>query len=74
MQKVARLERVEVRTTEPYSQWQNKAESVINIIKVKSKIGRVQINIPKRVWDFVMVKETEKYSCTAGKDGRQDLE
>ena len=50
MQILARLARMEFRTTEPYSPCQNKSESVINIIKGKSKRRRVQRNIPKRVW------------------------
>ena len=57
MQRVARLARMEVRTTELYSPWQKKAENVIKIIKVKAKRRRVQRNIPKRVWDFSMVWE-----------------
>ena len=59
---------MEVQTTEPYSPWQNKAESVIKIIKGKAKIRRVQRNIHKRVWYFGMVCEAEIYYRTAGKD------
>ena len=33
IQRVTRLARMEVRTTKPYSPWENKAESVINIIR-----------------------------------------
>ena len=50
MKRAARLARMEVRTAEPFSPWQNKAESVIKIIKGKAKRRRVQSNIPKRVW------------------------
>ena len=74
MQRVERLARMEVRTTEPYYPWQNKAESVIKIIKVKAKRIIVQKNITKRVWYFGMVSEAETYSLTAGKDGLPDLE
>ena len=74
MQILARLARMEVRTTEPYSPWKNKAESVIKIINGKPKRRRVQRNIPKRVWEFGMVWEAEIYSRTAGKDGRPALE
>ena len=74
MQRVARLERMEVQTTEPYYPCQNKAESVIKIIKGKAKRIRVQSNIPKRVWEFGMVWEAEIYSRTAGKDGHPALE
>ena len=65
---------MDVRTTDPHSPWKNKAESVINIMKRKYKRRRVQRNIPKRVWDFVMVWEAEIYSHTAGKDGGLSLE
>ena len=65
---------MEVRTTEPYSPLQNKAESVIKIIKVKYKRIIVHWNIPKRVWGFGMVWEAEIYSRTASKDGRPALE
>ena len=65
---------MEVRTTEPFSLWQNKSESVIKIIKGKARKRRVQSNIPKRVCDFGMVLEAEIYSRTAGKYGRTDLE
>ena len=61
MQRVARLARMEVRTTEPYFPWQNKAKSVIKIIKGKSKRIKVQRNISKRVWDFGMVWGAEIY-------------
>ena len=74
MQRVERLARMEVRTTDPYSPWQNKAESVIKIIKVKAKRIIVQKNITKRVWYFGMVSEAEIYSPTAGKDVLPDLE
>ena len=74
IQRVARLEIIEVQTTEPYSPWQNKSESVIKIINGKSKRRIVQSNIPKRVWDFGMVWEAEIYSLTTGKDRRPSLE
>ena len=65
---------MEVRTTEPYSPWQDKSESFIKIIKGDSNIRRVQRNIPKRVWDFGMLWGAGIYSQTAGKDGRPALE
>ena len=74
MQRLSRLERMEVRTTEPYSPQQNKSESVIKIIKVKANRIIVHSNIPKRFWDFGMVWEAEIYSHTLVKDGRPDLE
>ena len=73
IQRVARLTRMEVQTTEPYSPWQNKAESVIKIIKGKAKLRRVQRNINKRIWEFGMVWEAEIYYRTSVKDGRPFL-
>ena len=52
---------IDVHTTNPCSPWQNKAESVINIMKGKSNRRRVQINIPKKVWYFGMVWEADIY-------------
>ena len=74
MQKVARMERIEVQTTETYSLWQNKAESVIKTIKGKAKRRRVQRNITNMVWDFGMVWEVDIYYQTAGKDVHPALE
>ena len=74
MERVARLARMEVQNTEPYSPWENKAEIVIKIIKGKAKRRIFQSNMSKRVWDFGMVCEAEIYSRTAGKDGRTSLE
>ena len=74
IQRVARLARMEVLTTEPYYPWQNKAESVIKIIKGKAKRRRVKRNISKRVYDFGMLRELEIYYRTTGKDGCPPLE
>ena len=74
MQIMAILTRMEVRTTEPYSLWQNKAGICIKMIKGKAKIRRFQRNIPKRVWYFSMVWEADIYYRTAGKDGHPTLE
>ena len=69
MQRMARLARMKVQTTETYFPWQNKAESIIETIKGKAKRRRVQKDTPKRVWDFSMVREAEIYYRTAGNDG-----
>ena len=74
IQILERLARMEVRTTETYYPWKNKAETVIKIIKVKAKRRRVQSNISNRVWDFGMVLEAETYSRNAGKYERLALE
>ena len=63
-----------VRTTKPHTPWQNKAEILINIIKGKYKRRIVQINIPKKVWEFGMVWETEIYYHTTVKDRCPALE
>ena len=55
IQRVERLARMEVLTTEPYYPWQNKADSFLKIIKGKAKRRKVQRIIPKTVWDFGMV-------------------
>ncbi len=65
---------IDGRTTEPYSPWQNKAENTIGIIKGKAKRRRIRRRVPKRVWDFGIVWESEIYSRTASKDGRTPLE
>ena len=41
MQRLERMERMNVRTTKPKSTWENKTENVIETIKVKSKRIRV---------------------------------
>ena len=69
IKRVARLARMEVQTTEPYSPWKNKAEMFIKIIKGEANRKRFQRNIHKRVWDFGMVWEGDIYYCTSGKDG-----
>ena len=74
IQRVAILARMEVQTTEPYSQWKNKAKIFIKIIKGKANRRIFQRNIHKRVWDFGMVWEGDIYSRNAGKDGRPALE
>ena len=43
-------------------------------MKGKAKRGRVQRNIPKWVWEFVMVWEVEIYPHTAGKNVCPSLE
>ena len=74
MYRVARLARMEYQTTELYSPWENKSESMSKIIKGKAKRRRVHRSIHNRVWDLDMVWEAEIYSRTAGKDGRPYLE
>ena len=63
-----------VSTNDPHFPWENKAKSVIKIIEGGGNRRRVQRNIPKRVWDFGMVWESEIYYHTAGKSGHPALE
>ena len=74
MKRVEIMTRMDARTNKPHPPRKNKSESVIKFIKGNSKGRSVQRNIPNTVWDFGMEWETEKYSCTAGKDGRPSLE
>ena len=64
---------MDVRTNGTQYKCQNKADSVIKIIKGKSKRRRVQRNIPKRVWDFGTVREYYIYYLTAGNYEPPDL-
>ena len=73
MQRVIKLARTEVQTTDTYSPWKNKTESVIKIIKVNAKRIIFQRNIPKRVCDLEMVWEEDIYFRTELKDGRPYL-
>ena len=52
----------------------NITKTFIKIIQVKANRRRVQGNIHKRVWGFVMIWEADIYSRTAGKDGHPALE
>ena len=64
IQRVARLEIIEVRTTKTYSPWQKKSESVIRIVKGKENIRIVKRNIPKRVWDSEWYGKREYISAS----------
>ena len=73
-QQLCKRYNIESRSTEPYSPWQNQAEGNIKIVKGKAKRRRIRRRVPKRVWDFGLVWESEIYTRTAGKDGRTALE
>ena len=73
MQRVERLVRMDVRTTDIHYPLKNKNEIVIEIINIKSKRKRVQRNIPKRVWGFGMLWKSEIYSFSAVKDDHPAL-
>jgi hypothetical protein len=61
-------------TIEPFSPWQNKAESGIRIIKAKWKRLMITKKVPKRLWDFALVWIAQIYSRTAMKHGRTGFE
>jgi len=61
-------------TIEPFSPWQNKAESGIRIIKAKWKRLMITRKVPKRLWDFALVWIAQIYSRTAMKHGRTGFE
>jgi hypothetical protein len=61
--------------TEPYSQWQNRAEEGIHDIKKKWSRRMIRNGVPRKLWDYGIVYECKIMSWTAkGKDGRTDLE
>ena len=63
-----------VHSADPQYPWQNKAESVIKIIKGKSKRMRVQRNTLNMVCDFWMVWEADIYYQNTVNDGWSWLE
>ena len=63
------------KTTEPYSQWQNRAEAGIHDIKKKWSRRMIRKGVPRKLWDYGIVYECEIMSRTAkGKAGRTGLE
>ena len=67
-------QRVMVRTTEPYSPWQNRAERQIGKLKGKWMQSMVKRQVPKRFWDFGLVWESELICRTASTDGQTPIE
>ena len=55
MKKTVHMEILEIRTTGPYSTYQNKAVIVIKIIEGKSNRRIIQINTPNKFLKFGMV-------------------
>ena len=55
MQECVRRCKMDYRTTEPYSAWQNRAEGLVKLVKSKAKRRRIRRRVPQRVWDFGMV-------------------
>ena len=53
--KVKMLVRIDIRIAKPHSPWENYSESVIQIMKGKSKKIKFQRNIPQRFWGVGIV-------------------
>ena len=67
--------RTKVKQTKPYSPWQNQAESAIRELKKRWKHRMATKNIPRRLWDYGLVYESEVMSRTArGEDKRTGIE
>ena len=67
--------RTRIKQTEPYSPWQNIAESGIRELKKRWKHRMATKNIPRRLWDYGLIYESEIMSRTAkGDDKRTGLE
>ena len=67
--------RTKIKRTEPYSPWQNQAESAIRELKKRWKHRMSVKKIPHRLWDYGLVYESEIMSRTArGSDKRTGME
>ena len=74
-QKSMRKHRIQGHQTEPYSQWQNRAEDSVRELKRRWKRRMIKRRAPKRIWDFGFVYEAEILSRIArGRDGRTGIE
>ena len=54
-----------LKQTEPYSPWQNAAESTIRELKKVARRNMIKSNSPKKLWDDWLELEMEIRSCTA---------
>ena len=67
--------RIKIKQTEPYSPWQNQAESAIRELKKRWKHRMSIKRIPRRLWDYGLVYESEIMSRTArGVDKRTGIQ
>ena len=67
--------RIKIKQTEPYSPWQNQAESAIRELKKHWKHRMLVKRIPRHLWDYGLVYESEIMSRTArGDDKRTGIE
>lgn len=73
--KTLRKVRCKLRQTEPYTSKQNRAEYYIGELKRRWRSTMLSRNVPKRLWDFGMIYQSEIMSRTArGSDQRTGLE
>ncbi|MEL6803326.1 MAG: hypothetical protein AAFO91_05990, partial [Bacteroidota bacterium] len=74
--KTARHYHCNLRQTEAYSQWQNKAEAAVREVKKRWKARTSTRSVPTRLWDFGMVYEAEILSRTVrtSQDQRTGIE
>ena len=67
--------RTKIKQTEPYSPWQNQAESAIRELKKRWKHRMSVKKIPRRLWDYGLVYESEIMSRIArGNEKRTGIE
>jgi hypothetical protein len=66
--------RINDHTIEPYSPWQNRAETGIRIMKSKGKRMMMKRQVPLRLWDFALVWISQVYTRSATKGGRTGFE
>jgi ribosomal protein L31E len=66
--------RINWRMSEPFSPWQNKAETAVRIVKQRWKRLMVTKSVPVRLWDFALSWICQIYSRTAFKGGRTGWE
>ena len=67
--------KINLKRTEPYSPWQNRAENSIGKLKARWKRRMMKHRCHKKVWDFGLVYESEIMSrMSSGSDNRTGIE
>lgn len=67
--------RIKGHQSEPYSQWQNKAENTIGKLKQRWKRRMIRRRAPAQVWDYALVYESEIMTrMSSGRGNRSALE
>ena len=72
--KTANYLHIQLRQTEPYTPRQNKVERRIGELRRRYHGTRARTNMPRRIWDFALVREAEVLNIIARGDGRTGLE